>query len=387
MWPTPRPGSCVSLSDSETAILSASGTAADTTLRRQAVAISLNKSGKDVAQAQELLVGSYLAVTQPSFHLIPRGDAMASETAFTEAYEALAYATAGFHNVDQATLASCLEEHPATLAPLRMIIGFTIKEFAAAMRLAHPGSRATEAMVKQFERQPIPASETLKQTAKRSATAELASATVRAVMDRTILGVTGPPLVTFHSKLDKHDTLHGWSGVTADAVGVPYSALLYQRYVGGVWRQVQDAYSEAKGDNLAEFPVVDLFDRHGVPYWRSPAGARGAAKTSAKYGLVPGPDFVIPDVSPTVVLESKIGEDGGTVRDKASRIHDMARAAEAKGLVPCAVIDGKGWGERKSALLKVIVATQGRTYTLSTLPMLLSVPEIAALCRQGDALG
>lgn len=104
MWPTPRPGSCVSLSDAEAAILSASGAAADMTLRRQAVAISLNKSGKDSAQARELLVGSYLAVTQPSFHLIPRGDAMASETAFTEAYEALASTTAGFHNVDQGHL-------------------------------------------------------------------------------------------------------------------------------------------------------------------------------------------------------------------------------------------------------------------------------------------
>jgi hypothetical protein len=80
-----------------------------------------------------------------------------------------------------------------------------------------------------------------------------------------------------------------------------------------------------------------------------------------------------------VVIESKIGEDGGTVRDKASRIQSMSRAAAARGLVPCAVVDGKGWRERPSALAEVILATEGRTYTLNTIGLLLHIPEIQAL--------
>ena len=95
--------------------------------------------------------------------------------------------------------------------------------------------------------------------------------------------------------------------------------------------------------------------------------------------MSPGPDFVIPDESPTLVVESKVGEDGGTVRDKAARIKSMTSAANARGLKACAVVDGKGWTERSAALLEVVVATQGRTYTLSTLSQILELPEIVAL--------
>ena len=56
------------------------------------------------------------------------------------------------------------------------------------------------------------------------------------------------------------------SSVQADADGVPYSALLYQGYVGGVWRQVQDAYSKVKGDTVLECPLRDFVDEHNIPY-------------------------------------------------------------------------------------------------------------------------
>ena len=134
--------------------------------------------------------------------------------------------------------------------------------------------------------------------------------------------------------------------------------------------------------NIRRQAVAIVLSRSGTdrdPFWRTPSGASGASETSAKFGLSPGPDFVIPDTSPTVVIESKIGEDGGTVRDKASRIQSMSRAAAARGLVACAVVDGKGWRERPSALAEVIIATDGRTYTLNTIGLLLAIPEIQAL--------
>ena len=79
------------------------------------------------------------------------------------------------------------------------------------------------------------------------------------------------------------------------------------------------------------------------------------------------------------MVESKVGEDGGTVRDKAARIKSMTSAADGRGLKACALVDGKGWTERATALLDVIVTTQGRTYTLSTLNQILQLPEIVAL--------
>lgn len=190
-------------------------------------------------------------------------------------------------------------------------------------------------------------------------------------------GVAGfRPTASHGDELDKRDTTNGWVTVGADAAGVPYSALLYQRYVGGVWRQVQDAYSEVKGDNLLEIPISKLFDDAHIPYYRTPSGVSGASAAAAKFGLSPGPDFVLPEDAPTVIIEAKIGEakigeDGGTVRDKASRIKNLADFAHGRGLLACAVVDGKGWSERPTALADVIIATGGRTYTLSTLPQIL----------------
>lgn len=66
------------------------------------------------------------------------------------------------------------------------------------------------------------------------------------------------------------------------------------------------------------------------------------------------------------------------MRDKTARIKSVAEAARQRSLVVCAVIDGKEWSERPGALLDVVLATGGRTFTLATLKNLPLVPEIAA---------
>lgn len=375
MWRTTRRVSCVPLSDAERRLLAAAGTTASPTARQQAVSVLLAKHGDDLAEAREVLAAGFVRATQPSFHLIPRGDAMASEGAFTVAYDVLDRATSGFTDVNVGTIAAALREHPASLAPLRMILGLTHGEFAVAMKLVDPECRVGAGSVKSFERKPRPA----QISDRRARLIEQMAATAISVMERAVLAVPDVAEEVFHSKLDKRDTRKGWESVAADAAGVPYSALLYQRYVGGVWRQVQDAYSEVKGDNLLELPIETLFRDEGIPYYRTPSGARGAAEARARYNLNPGPDFVLPDDPPSVILESKVGEDGGTVRDKAARIQAMAEEAHRRRLTAVAVVDGKGWSERPNALVDVVIATGGLTYTLDTLPLLLQVPQIAAL--------
>ena len=59
----------------------------------------------------------------------------------------------------------------------------------------------------------------------------------------------------------------------------------------------------------------------------------------------------------------------------------MAEAASGRGLTSCALIDGKGWSERTAALLDVVLATQGRTYTLSTLSHILELSDIKAITQ------
>lgn len=367
----------MSLSDPERAALSGAGTTPDPVLRRRAVAITLGKSGTDLAEARDLLAAGFTAVTQPSFQYIPRGESMAGEEEFDAAYAELAARTGNFSAVNSQSLAAALRSNPATLAPLRMILGLTHNELAWSMKQVRSESKASGGTLKTFERNPSQPSDT------RTEMIETIVATVLAIVDRSILQIPETARKHFHSKLDKRDTRDGWRTVAEDARGVPYSALLYQRYVGGVWRQVQDAYSEVKGDRLLEQPIADLFDANGIAYVRAGIGARGATETAELLGLSPGPDFALPQESPTVIIESKVAEDGGTARDKASRVINMARAADERGLLACAVIDGRGWSERANALADVVLATQGRTYSLATLHHLLNIPDIDTL--QGTA--
>ncbi len=363
----------MSLSDPERAVLSGAGTTPDPVLRRQAVAITLRKSGTDLTDARDLLATGFTAATQPSFQYIPRGGSMASEDEFDTAYAELAARTDEFRDVSSQSLALVLTSSPATLAPLRMILGLTHNELAWSMKQVRPASKTSGGTLKNFERNPSRPSDA------RAEMIETIVAAVLAVVDRSILQIPETARKHFHSKLDKRDTRGGWRTVAEDARGVPYSALLYQRYVGGVWRQIQDAYSEVKGDRLLEQPIADLFEANDIAYLRAGVGARGATATAELLGLSPGPDFALPQDSPTVVIESKVAEDGGTARDKASRIINLARAAEERGLLACAVIDGRGWSERANALADVVIATQGRTYSLATLHQLLDIPDIDSL--------
>ena len=367
--------SAVPLSKKAAAILEAAGSASSAVARQQAVAIALAAPAPDRAEAHELLASGYLAQMQPSFHLIPRGDSMTSEGDFTGAYETLVRATRGFTRTQADVLSGVLSDVPVTLAPLRMILGFTHAEMAAAVRIINSEARTSSQTLRKFERADPPARLT---DSRRQLIADLASAAT-AIMERRILSVPDAVAQYFHSKLDKRDTIDGWRSVAASVTGVPYSALLYQRYVGGVWRQVQDAYSETKGDALLERPLRELLLTRGIPHHHTAAGASGAALTKARYEISPAPDFLIPDSMPTVAIEAKVGEDGGTVRDKAARIQEMANSANAVGLRPCALIDGRGWFERQSALVTVILATQGRTYSLATMEQLLELPELAEL--------
>lgn len=362
------------LSDEERRILVQAGLTGDLTARRRAVAVCLAKHAADQDEARSLLAKSFVAATQPSFHLIPRGDAMVDTAGFEAAYAVLAHHTQGFTQVSEDTLIAALQADPATLIPLRMIAGLTHNELAVTMGLVDPTSTTSGQTLRKLERGELSSRYV------REPLLHAVSTTILAVMHREVLTVPKALQHVFHSKLDRRDTRLGWGGVAEDAAhGVPYSALLYQRYVGGAWRQAQDAYSEVKGDNVLELPLSRLLDDEEIPYYRAPAGATGARHTVARFGIEPGPDFVLPPDSPTVVIEVKVAEDGGTVRDKTARIKDLVQAARAKGLIVCAVLDGKGWRERPHALVDVVTATEGRVYTLNTLPFLLQVPEIASL--------
>ena len=97
----------------------------------------------------------------------------------------------------------------------------------------------------------------------------------------------------------------------------------------------------------------------------------------------PAPDFVVYDTRTDdlrAMLECKGANDGGTARDKAARFGNLRTEANRLGGVPLfAVLGGIGWRRTSDALGPVVKATDGRVFTIATLPEMLTVEPFPGL--------
>jgi len=293
--------------------------------------------------------------------------------AFRSAYRVAADATAGFTDVSEASIASAVEDDPRCLLAFRTILGLTGKEFAQSTQLvAQPlGIPAVSpGKVDAMERNG---------TAVTADQAMLVARTVMQVMDGSLFG---DPPGDLHRKQEKYDTANGWETVRSLAQdGVPYDAFLHQRHYGGAFRQLLDATSTPRG-NLLEDAVEELFVENGVPYIRT--GSHNQADIAKRFEITvqPAPDFVVFDDSGALrgMLECKLVNDGGTARDKALRFERLRAEAIRLGGVPLlAVLAGLGWSRVNDTLGPVIRDTEGRVFTLATLPEMLNVAPFPTL--------
>ncbi|MFO8008358.1 MAG: hypothetical protein R6V05_11565, partial [Candidatus Brocadiia bacterium] len=100
-------------------------------------------------------------------------------------------------------------------------------------------------------------------------------------------------------------------------------------------------------------------------------------------GWPQAPDFFLPNrTQPEVALESKIAEDGGTARDKASRIERLGRMCRERDVLLIAAIDGKGFRRFGDVMLPIIRNTRGHTYTLQNLDRIADIKEVQDLRRR-----
>jgi hypothetical protein len=294
----------------------------------------------------------------------------------TEMYERALQATAGFVDVDVDNLARVVTEHPATLRIFRLILGFTSSEFAETCALVAarfsltPVSRATIGTIENGGR----------------VSADVARTCAQAIhlviaRDPDLFPAT-PEGGSLRLKIDKPDTAAGWDTVRRYALeGVPLPVFLHQRAYGGAFRQLLDATSSSRG-GLIEDPVEALFRREGIPYIRT--GSHNQAAIEQRFGLTvrPAPDFVIYAESNHLkaILECKGASDGGTARDKAARFRALRQEAGRLGGIPLfAVLAGIGWRRVHDALGPVIRDTDGRTFTLATLPQMLETEPFPGL--------
>lgn len=207
----------------------------------------------------------------------------------------------------------------------------------------------------------------------------IAAETLVHIMEGSLFG---DPPGDVRSKQDKPDTAGGWSTVQELAVdGVPYSMFLHQRHYGGAFGQVLNATSSRRGD-IIEDAVEALFKEHRVPYIRTGSHNQGDIESRFEIRVTPAPDFVVFDGSDTLraMLECKGANDGGTARDKAPRFKGLREESVRLGGVPLlAVLGGIGWARVNDTLGPVLRDTDGRVFTLATLPEMITVAPFPSL--------
>jgi hypothetical protein len=292
---------------------------------------------------------------------------------FDEAYQAAARHTNGFADVSPSDLASALRADSRVLLPLRTITGLTRGEFAASTTLVGEAiglKPLAVSKVDSMERHGSSVSER---------EADVAAATIDRIMSGSLFG---EPPGDVKSKQDKPDTMSGWTTVRQFAnEGVPYGTFLHQRHYGGAFRQLLDATSERRG-NLIEDAVQNLFEENHVPYVRTGSHNQGEIAERFEVTVLPAPDFVVYDETATLrgLLECKGANDGGTARDKALRFERLRDESIRLGGVPLfGVLGGLGWTRVNDTLGPVVRDCDGRVFTLSTLPEMLSVAPFPSL--------
>ena len=110
---------------------------------------------------------------------------------------------------------------------------------------------------------------------------------------------------------------------------------------------------------------------HGISYRKTKRAERVS-------GFDQAPDFIIPnEFNPSVIIEAKLTEDDGTVRDKVTRVQHL-RSMSLEGqpsnrpryeVVACIAV--RGFGVRREDMKKLLIATQGKVFTLQNLPRLI----------------
>jgi len=292
---------------------------------------------------------------------------------FEQIYAYAYKSTEAFTKVTEAELTGILQDNPRTLLVFRTITGLTKGEFSYATIMAGEATGLNPlkpTKVDAMERNG---------TATNYDQARGAARTISRIIDGSLFGVPPGDLI---SKQKKPDTEDGWASVRLFAfAGVPFSLLLHQRHYGGAFRQILDATSTKRG-NLIEDAVEDLFRGNGVPYIRTGSSNQGDIAERFEVRVTPAPDFVVFDNSGTLraMLECKGTNDGGTARDKALRFVKLRGESNRLGGIPLiAVLGGTGWARVNDALGPVVRDTDGRVFTLSTLPAMLDITPFPSL--------
>lgn len=317
----------------------------------------------DPAIAWEPLVDEVFGELKSSFIEMPMGEGFIDYPTFEKGYQTLKRCTDAFAVLTPETVLAAVHEVPMAFIVFRCILGFSPPEWA------YLTTEATGVVVDQGAARAIDRKIRLKPLGPLSGGNGLTAQRMRAMIEagvRTITqgaGVVPPGIV---HRLDKADTAKGLASLQSVAdLGAPYPVLLYERFLGRPYATHRDSVSELVGE-VVEVAVKNVLTEAKVSF-------RETKRAERIPGFDQAPDFIIPDeFTPVALIEAKLTEDDGTARDKVSRVQRLRtlRDTEGKDYDVIACIAGRGFKVRREDMRRLLQATEGKVFTLTTMHLL-----------------
>ncbi len=321
-------------------------------------------------------VDAVFSCLESEFLVLPKGEGFIDYPVFEQGYEALKLGTGGFERLDPTGVLGIVRDKPVALLVLRAMLGFTPPEWAY-LATQRGGVEVSQGAVRSLDRKVRLAP--LSPLKRDGITAERVQALVAVACQLLTEGMPETADGKLH-RLDKADTQGGLAALRSRVtLGVPYAMLLYERFLGRPFAGHRDSVSELVGDAL-ESAIDEVLARAGVSFRRTKRAERVE-------GFDQAPDFVIPDeFNPQVVIEAKLTEDDGTARDKVTRVQHLGELATAgmpagqRRFEVVACIAGRGFGVRRKDMEKLLLATQGKVFTLQNLDRLVECTRLKEYC-------
>jgi len=334
-----------------------------------AVPLRFDAKYSDPTLSFDPLIDEVFAELKSSFLQMPRGQGFIDYTTFERGYQVLKRATEDFENVSPSTVEAAVGEAPIAFIVFRTILGFTPPEWA------YITSENTDVLVDQGAARSIDRHVRMHPLEPRPLLSTLTDQRVRAMIEAGVnILLAGPKtsVPTFLDRLDKADTKEGLKSVEAVAdLGAPYPVLLYERFLGRPFASHRDSVSELVGE-VVEAAIKDVLTAAKVSF-------RETKRAERITGFDQTPDFIIPDeFNPSAVIEAKLTEDDGTARDKVTRVQRLRTLRDEGGqtydVIAC--IAGRGFKVRREDMRRLLRATDGKVFTLTSMQLLIDQTRI-----------
>jgi len=320
---------------------------------------------QDPAVIWEPLVDEVFSELQSSFIEMPKGEGFIDYPTFENGYQTLKRRTDAFANVTAETVEAAVREAPIAFLVFRCILGFSPPEWAylttetTGVAIDQGAARAIDRRIRFNALTPLKEGN--------GVTVQRIRAMIEAGVETLLKGAGVVPPAIVH-RLDKADTKEGLNSLQPIAdLGVPYPVLLYERLLGRPYATHRDSVSELVGE-VVEVAVKNVLTDAKVSF-------RETKRAERIPGFDQAPDFIIPDeFTPVALIEAKLTEDDGTARDKVARVQRLRtlRDQDGKTYDVIACIAGRGFKVRREDMRRLLQATDGKVFTLSSMHLLIA---------------